>query len=180
MAKLKGTNIVTVRDLMKPLGEEGNRQLQTKLSAEDYKLYINTVPVSWVPIEQADRIFNAVAGILFPEEKKRCEALGRASARAQMSGIYRFLIMIPTTRFIIKQQAAIFKISHDEGESTVAEQGDKNCVFSVSGYPSLTAGIREIITGYIDSLMSLAGTRHQKVLPDFSNPQNWRWHITWE
>jgi hypothetical protein len=107
MAKLKGTNIVTGRELMKSKGEEGGRLLQSKLSPEDYRLYAVTMPVSWVPIEPADRILRAVAEVLYPDAPDKCAALGSASVKVQMSGIYRFLIMIPTTHFILKQHAAI-------------------------------------------------------------------------
>ncbi len=179
MARIKGTDMVILRQLIKQKGENAEREFLTKLPQNLRDRYGIILTTSWTDIEEQSNIYEAAANFLFPGQKNNVSKLLCEVAKKSYSGIYRIFIKIPTITFIIKTAAKLWTTYYDRGRAFVEDISQSSLTFTVIDFPELTYTLREATNGHIQSLMEMVGNRNIKVDRDDSNPNNWKWHISW-
>jgi len=180
-AKTKGTGINWLRELIEAKGPDAEQAVAKALSPEDYKAYRTAMPISWVTEEAATRIYLATGKVLFPSHTNPLHEVGRGMAKANMTGIYSFLMQFATVPFLMKQASRLWRTYHDTGEPSVVEtKGEKRVAFIVTGLPQLPADMRQVLRGYLFGLSELVGVKNTAVALDERDPNAWKWDITWE
>lgn len=179
--KTKGTGISWLREEIESKGPEAEQGIAQALSSEDFRIYRTAMPISWVTEEAATRIYLAAGKVLFPNHKNCLYEVGRGMAKANITGIYSFLVQFATIPFLMKQASRLWRTYHDTGEPQAIEvKGEKRVSFIVAGFPQLPADMRQVLRGYLHGLSDLVGVRNASVTLNETNPNAWVWEITWE
>jgi hypothetical protein len=181
MAVYKGIGTVAIRHAIRLRGGLLEQQLLAVLAPEEAALYKNTVPMALVPIEAGTRIIEKAAPLLFPGDSEAVEKVGQEIANNELKGLYRFLVRHATIPLLIRQAAKLWRIYHTKGHAGAETNGkDHYLLFTVNDYPDLPERFREMMSGYIHGTVALAKKKNIQVLRDSSNPEAWKWHVTWE
>lgn len=184
MSNLKGTDIVSIMNVLKQAEPGLKPALEQALSSEARKIVVMTIPVSWVPVQLASEIMEKAAKLLYPAEEKPVAKLAEACAYDHYHGVYRVLLSLLTTpEGLMRRGAKLWQTFYDQGEGRVEErspEGDSKVTsFVVTGIPDLTPVNREFIGHWIMTLARMAGMKNVQYQHDGSNPQRWVWTYTW-
>jgi hypothetical protein len=181
MPKTKGTGINWLRDMIDHRGPAAAEALSKALSPEDHIIFRSAMPVAWIPEETATRIYVAAGNILFSGKPDAVVEVGRGMAKANLTGIYKLLLPLVTTPFILKQASRLWRTYHDTGETSVEEvKGENRIIFSVGKFPELPAEMRQVLRGYMLGLAEMVGVRNPTVELDEKDNNSWKWIVTWE
>lgn len=179
--KTKGTGIAWLREEIEARGPEAEQLMAQTLSAGDYRIYRTAMPISWVSEETATRIYRAAGQALFPNHQDQLFQVGRGMAKANITGIYSFLVQFATIPYLMKQASRLWRTYHDTGEPQAIEaKGEKRVSFIVAGFPQLPQDMRQVLKGYLHGLSELVGVKNAAVTLNEEDPNAWVWEITWE
>lgn len=179
--KTKGTGINWLRELVEAKGAEAEQAMAKTLSPEDFKAYRTAMPISWVTEEAATRIYLAAGKVLFPHHTNPLLEVGRGMAKANLTGIYSFLLQFATIPFLMKQASRLWRTYHDTGQPQAIEaKGEKRVSFIVSGFPQLPPDMRQVLRGYLLGLSELVGVKNTAVALNETDSNAWIWDVTWE
>jgi hypothetical protein len=156
----KGTEVASVRSLLRPAGKE--EALVARLSPAEVELYRETLAVAWVPVDFVARLFELAAAELYVGEGRPLRQLGRAIAKDNLTGIYRVMLRIVSVPFAIQRAASLWYTYNDTGEVRTERLGDR-LQMTVSGYPEFPEAALEECAGYTEGLMLMCGARHIEV-----------------
>jgi hypothetical protein len=183
MSKLKGTDITTIRSLFQNLGGGKENELKNKLSPENYKVYKNTLSVSWVPVKAAAAIMAAAGQVLYPKHANGVWEMGRECAHDNLKdeGIYTVLFKDPSVRGIFSQGTKIWETFYDTGKPVMEMCDEENhkFVFCVKDDPELTPVNLDFVAGYIEGMFEIAGKKDIQIKIENKDPNARRWHVTW-
>jgi hypothetical protein len=179
--KSKGTGVAWLRELIQKKGPEADQAMAKALSPDDYRAFRTSMPISWISEEAITRIFKAAGDVLFAEAPSPLAEVGRGMAKANMTGIYKFMLRVTTIPFIMSQASKLWQTLHDTGEATATEGPGRNMVtFTISGFPSIPSGMREVLRGYVTGLGELTNAKNVRTKIDETDPNAWKWISTWE
>lgn len=180
MADYKGTGVVSVREAIQKRGSQAENSLFDLLTSEEKQVYLKTMPIHHIPIEQGTAIIVKAASVLYPQDNLAVHKLGFEMADHDLKGIYRFMVKLATVPFIIKQAASLWKVYSVKGRAWAEPRGEKSAVFLLEGYPELPERFREMMSGYIQGTLSFTGVKNIKITRQNDDPNVWKWPITWE
>ncbi len=180
MQTYKAVFVDYVRKELKRDGRDLEPELLKQLSEADRQEYRSLLPVSWISPELGGRLLEAFGPVLFPTAVDPVFEIGRGQARNDMTGIYRILLKVATVPMVINRAATLFGTYHKTGKASLEHvDGEKRGAFFINEYPDLSDGIRRTVGGYIMGLLELTGVKEIKVHLNDSNPNAWRWDISW-
>jgi hypothetical protein len=183
MASLKGTDIISIRTLIRKKGAAAEASWLAGLSPETIKIYNVLLPVSWVPLERASEIMETAAQVVYPGEKNAVALLAADYARDHFSGIYKILLpMLTTPATLIQKVSHLWKTFYDTGSAAVAasDVAAKWAVLEVTGIPELTAVNRQFIGAWSAAALGLTHAKHVSVAHEDKDPARWIWRFQWE
>lgn len=180
MSRTKGTDVVALRALCKERGREFEAALVASLPPELAKLYQESLAFNWNPVEAQTRLYEAAAEALYPGEPERMMRLGREMARRSYSGVYKVLLRLPSTQFVIGQAAKLWVTYFEQGKGVIIDPRDRTATFAVLDYPDLPAGMRQIVRGNITAVTEMTGVKNIRVAHLDADPMAWKWVVTWE
>jgi hypothetical protein len=179
--KSKGPGVTWLRHLIEQQGPGAEQTMARVLSPEDYKAYRTAMPISWIPEDVITRIFAAAGDVLFAGAPSPLIEVGRGMAKANMTGVYKFMLRMTTIPFIMSQASRLWHTLHDTGEAEASEGPGRNMVtFIVRGFPGIPAGMRQVLKGYCTGLGELTNAKNVRTELDESDPHAWKWVSTWE
>jgi hypothetical protein len=176
----RGMNIISLRKVFEKAGKEKENQFLSQLSPELYKIYKMTMATSWNSENLAVELYQEAVRVLFPDQPKSLRLLGKNMAEITYSGIYRFILRIPSIPFVMKRVAHLWRDHHDTGQGTIEDYTGKSLCFYVRGFPELLTEIREVICGHIQVLAERTGAKNVQVVIEDENPEAWCWKVHWE
>ena len=156
----KGTEVVSVRNLLRAAGQED--AFVARLSPDEVDPYRETLAVVWVPVDFVARVFELAAAELYVGEGRPLRQLGRALAKDNLTGIYRVMLRIVSIPFAIQHAASLWHTYNDTGEVGIERMGDR-LQMTVSGYPAFPEAALEECAGYTEGLMLMCGARNIEV-----------------
>ncbi len=181
MPRSKGTNVVFLRKLMEKRGPTAEADFLARLEPEEKRIFATALPISWVPSEMVAHMLEVAAATLYPNDPLGLRWIGQDLARDNLSGIYKSLLRLTTITFVIGQCAKLWNIYQEQGRAHAEKDSQENrAVVVVEEYPDLPQAFHEEIAGYILGTAEFTGVRNIRVTPDLSQPQAWKWIVTWD
>lgn len=177
MATVKGVNLCHVRDFIKERKLE--QSLLAKLSPDHAKIFSEAMHGSLIPLDAQAVIYRAAASLLFPGVQNGCVEIGKMLGKKSFGGVYKVFLLIPSPQYVIGKATRIWSTYYDKGEAAVTSSTDKGLEFVVKNFAELPAEVRDSVTGNISILMEYAGCKNLVIKHDSSDPQVWRWTLTW-
>ncbi len=179
MPKVKGTDVVTLREELRKRGPTVETPFLQRLSEADRQAYLTMMPVSWTSLDGITRIHETAARQLFPGEADPMRRLGQLIARRVYSGVYSVFLRIPSIPLVLSRTASIWHTYFDAGTAGIEKVGSHAVNLVVRDFPTLTPGLRSFICGHVSAILELAGAKEVNVVLDETDPQAWRWRVTW-
>ncbi len=179
MAKIKGSDIVTLKKLFSKNGGDAEKKFLSCLLEDDSNSYKQIVATSWTDINVQARIYEAAAKALFPGEQNPVVKLHQKLAEQSYSGIYSVFLAIPKPSYVFKRAASVWSTYYDTGVASIENITDSSMDFVVRDFPDLPQAMRDATTGHITVLLGKTGLKNLEVKHDGSNPQKWSWHTQW-
>ncbi|MCD4814020.1 hypothetical protein K8S19_10070 [bacterium] len=180
MPNTKGTDVVTLKKILKNRGEETYRDFLKKLDEETTEAFLKIITTTWTPIHLQAKIYEVAAATLFPGHNRGILQLHRELAKSSYSSIYKIFLRIPTIPFIARRAAAVWRSYYDTGNASVENIENKSLDFIVRAFPQLPFTLREAANAHIAVLVEATGAKNVRVVHHDSDPQQWTWKITWE
>ena len=179
MPRVKGTDVASLRNYIKGKGPEAERELLDRLPVALRRVYLETSPLTWNPVEEQGELYEVAASYLFPDQAEPIVEMHKVLARMSYSGIYRVFVRIPTVDFIAKRAASVWRSYYDSGEASTENATGTSLDFVVRHFPGLPRALREATTGHLAALLELTRAKSPAIAPPPHDPEAWVWHITW-
>ena len=179
MAKIKGTDLTILRNLIRDQGPAAESKLLSQLSEEAGKVYRTALPILWIPIEIQAQIYEAAAAELYPRSSNPVQDLFMVVSSKTYSTIYKVFLSIPSLEFIMSQAAKVWGNYYDKGKAFIENKSEKSVDFVVVDFPDLPKAMREATISHVAFLAKNSGLKAVQVTLDESNPNKWVWHVTW-
>ncbi len=180
MPKAKGSLVVFLRKYLHGLGADVEAQFLNRLTPDEKEVYQTASTASWCDVPVVSGLYEAGAETAFPADPDRMRLLGRASAKHDLTGLFRVYLMLATVRSVIKQTARMWRTYHDNGDARVERGASNQATLVIENYPALPSNLQEMIAGYVAKGLELAGGKNPKVYRDASNPNAWKWNTSWD
>ena len=179
-AKYKGSTLKTIKNLLKEKGPETEKRFLDRLRPETRRTFELALPNSWITIEEGAEIMDAAATMLFGGGSRALRMVARLNARQNLGGIYKVFLRIPSIEFVLKRLSNIWHTFFDTGEARVENFTGKQATLVVEKFPEYPEILRESVCGFIEQLLEMTGAKQVGVTRETSDPQAWRWRITWQ
>lgn len=170
--------------------------LRSMVHPEDFARFVDKLPprskalvehppiaMAWVPLEDMAVIFRLAHLHLFAGIDSRMEDLGRRQIRADLTGIYRLLMRIPSPAYIISQTAKLYATyARSCGEMRIVRNEPNWVEAEIIGRPHTSTAFWRYFGGNIFGIIDLAQVRSPTVaLVAGGGDENWarfaiRWH----
>ncbi len=179
MSRIKGTDVASLRTLIREKGPETEQRLLALLTPSLRQLYLETTPVTWNPVEAQAELYELAAVVLFPGQPAPIMHMLMELARMSYSGIYKVFVRIPTVEFIAQRAASVWGKYYDTGEARIENATKTSLDFVVRKFPELPHALREATTGHLFTMLEMTRVREPKVTSPAHTPDAWVWHVTW-
>lgn len=179
MAKIKGTDIVGLRKLLKKKGKEVEDAFFAALSENDQLIFKSIVATSWTPVDIQARLYMTAGQTLYPNDLNAVTLLHHELAEQAYSGIYSIFLRIPSLKYIINRVATLWTSYYDKGVAEVKNITDSSLDFFVRGFPELPRTLRDATSGHITILLRKVGLQNVRVNHIETVPDKWHWRVTW-
>jgi len=180
MNKVKATNTLTLKKLLGSKHPELEAKLKAELSPACLNIYAYSTVSTWITDVEEQEILAIGARLLFPHLPTAMVQLGRMLALETMSGIYRVFFRIPSVSFVMKRTANMWRMFNAAGNARTDDLGPGRAVMTVTDAMDFEPYQCDLVTGYIQAVLELAGAKGINVTFDGSNPTAWRWEIAWK
>lgn len=180
MPKTKGTDIIALHALLREKGPETEKGFLDKLGPRLAAVYRGITATSWTEVEEQLAIYQVAAGVLFPNDPAGLTRLGMALAEKSFSGIYKIFFRLPSIEYIFKRTARIWSAYYDQGEASIETQAGKCVDLVVRNFPELPRAMREVANGHYTVIMNMTGAKNIRINLIDTDPNAWRWRISWD
>src|SRR5260221_92474 len=177
-AALKATPLVLVRQLLRDKGREAEEAVVGNLSAEERRLFESFVATDWLPVPFGSKIYDLGSRGLYAGDPSPLRRMGREVSRANIRGVYRFIMRGLSESFLLQQTARLWRTYHATGDAHTQRIAQNHVDLIVNDYPELTTPVREVIVGYLADLVASAGAKDVRVTVRTDGPVS-IWSIHW-
>ncbi len=205
--QIRVTALATCKKLLRARGAAAEKAFLARLTPASQKSYRNLASLEFLPLEQHVEMLTATAEVLYPDVPQPVLRLGREAAREMLGGVFKQLLILPTMSYLFQHSLQILKepdqasasvrdfstasfvlervpqvwhTFYNRGELTVENLTATSGLLVVHGLPEMHPVSREFTRGFMLSLLELAGARQVRVEQDDSDPQAWKWSMSWE
>jgi uncharacterized protein (TIGR02265 family) len=177
----KGTNLTSVRKLLRAAGDVIEKEFLRGLPADVAEVYQTAQAMSRVPVDKLSLIFEQAAVLLYPGRGDALRRLGRDIAIDNLTGVYKLLLKVVTVPFVISQVGKLWSTYNDEGEATVEQSADgQSAVINVRGAFDYPVPYREQTAGYIAGGAELCGAKNVRVEISTTAPGEHVFRVAWD
>jgi hypothetical protein len=172
--------VVALRRIFKERGAGMERAFLAGLEPDLLELYRGSLAFVWNDVDRQTAVYRAAAQVLYPDDPEGLKRLGWEMARRSYSGVYKILLRLPSTRFVMDQAAKLWTTYFERGQAAVEDAGRGHATFVLRNYPELAADMRQIVRGNITAAAETTGARNVRVRHVETDPQAWKWVIQWD
>src|SRR5882672_3985987 len=116
-AAIKATPLVYVRQLLRDKGREAEEAVTSGLTVEERRLFESFVATDWLPVPFASRVYDLGSRVLYAGDPAPLRRMGREVSRANIRGVYRFMMRGLSESFLLQQTARLWHTYHATGEA---------------------------------------------------------------
>jgi uncharacterized protein (TIGR02265 family) len=155
-ARTKGAHVINA---VKVLRQDKERALKFLPPHLHKYLQERLLPSSWYPLEDHLVLLRAVAQLFMPPGVDPWVAMGRGTARMDLTGngIYKAHIRPGDPARTLMAMTAIWRSVHDSGEVVATSDGPHHWVMTMQGYSVKAIEICTICEGYLAEAATIAG-----------------------
>lgn len=180
MGHFKGSSIVAMREFIRSRGPEIEQRFYERLSPQGQELFKKALPVTWISFEDDPGDLDIAADLLFPGDPEGIRKVSREMIKFMMRGIYTIFVRMPSTAFIIKRLAGMWKANYDVGAVEMNKIGDKEAHIVIRHFPEIMKFQLESLCGSIVGILEMTDAQHIQVTYDSQNKNAIRLYIKWE
>ncbi len=180
MNKVKATNTLTLKKILNKKHPDLEAKLRSELSPESLNIYQYSTVSTWITDLEERDILAIGAHLLFPGHPRAMVELGRVLALETMSGLYSVFLRIPSVSFVMKRTANMWRLFNAAGNAQTDDLGPGRAVMTVTDAVDFEPYQCDLVTGYIQAVLELTGSKGISVIFDGANPAAWRWEIAWQ
>ncbi len=182
--EFKGTGFRGYRAwLAETLGEEGLREFAEKnLAADLQQLFLvgPILPTNRYPIEMQHRFLEAFARARPSTYNRDLQAMGRTTARLDLSGAYKILLIFASVETTLGKLARVWNNYFNTGHARVLKSSPGLYIGEVTD-PYQHALHRLIVSGYIEQTITMAGGKNAWVeIKDGPKPEISHFYGHWQ
>jgi hypothetical protein len=178
MSNTKGTEITWLRSYLEKKGFK--EELVKHLDEKENEIFRRTLPISWVPLNYANRIFEKAAQLVFPGDQDGLRKLGRENGKDHMSGIYKIILRVISPKNIADTYCKNWKIYHDTGTPKAeVDISGKKIVLILENHPDYPRSFGLEAMGYMEYALESVGIKNLSAEYDDSNPASRKWIFCW-
>ncbi|MCD4814163.1 hypothetical protein K8S19_10795 [bacterium] len=176
--KIKGSIITGIRELIREKNLE--EKVLAVCDSRMEKIYLRTMEVSWVPVQDAGDFFTLCAKVLFPGDALGIRKLGIENGKRHFDGgIYKIIFKVINVEVVIKKSASLWRRFHQKGICEVSCTKDNVGIMCVRDYPELPEAVRMGAGGEALGVAQLTTKRPVTMKEDFCDPDAWKWIFSW-
>jgi hypothetical protein len=156
MAQIKGTAMLQCVKVLR-----AHRDAAKGLLPEELHPYLEKrIAISvWYPESDHLALIRAVGQIIGADRGDLWEFLGRASAKNDLTGVYRNMLKIGDTNATLRRGPALWQAYHDTGRVTVTWTGEHQAKVELADYGLPSLEMCGTFGGYYTELLHLSGAR---------------------
>lgn len=162
----KGTAVQIVPLFVKErFGEEGHDNWLAALDPSSRDLFSKRIRISsWYPIAQSLLIPTRVAAdLFFDDPEEGAKEMGRFSASHTLRGVYKSLIRLGSTRWIISRGSQAINLYYRPAKSEMEVINAKKVVFRILSFPETSVLLEARNMGWIEEAGALSGAKDVEV-----------------
>jgi len=163
--QVKGTGIKTTKEFVKSNFPNGYTNWINSLTTKSKELYTgNTEFTEWFPIKEAyiDPVDKIIEQFYKGDSKLAGEALGRFSAEYALKGVYKVFLLVSSPQFLMKRATKIMTTYYHPCEISVAENGQKSVILTVSKFEFINPALEYRIGAWCQKALELTNCKNPK------------------
>lgn len=164
--EIKGVAIqATKQFIIEKFGEKEFLRWLESLSPEAKTVYSKDIlPNVWYPLTKiCSEPRQKMCDLFYGKDIKGCIELGEFSARYSLKGVYKILIVITTTSYLVKKVAQTSSMYYKPSKYVVVSDKDKKVVIHIEDFPEPSKAIEYTNLGYLKGALEICGYKGVKV-----------------
>ena len=185
-ARIKGSVLISRLNLLRQHGgQELCDRVLSRLTPQDQAtLKGMLLPITWYPLELNNRLDQAIAEVLNPEDRKRAfMQMGRASAEENLRGSHRVFLRPGEPHFLLSQSPQIYRFYYAVGHCTYERASDGSAVLRIFNAETVTEADCLTVMGWHERAAELAGGKLVQVTHPACRArgaEHCEYHVRWE
>lgn len=163
--QVKGTGIKTTKEFVKANFPNAYTDWINSLPPKSKELYTgNTEFINWFPIKEAyiDPVNKIIELFYKGDIKVGGEAIGKFSANYALKGVYKVFLIVASPQFLMKRATKIMTTFYQPCEITVAENGKKSVVLTISKFDQINEALEYRIGSWCQRALELTNCKNVK------------------
>lgn len=163
MAKIKGTAFKsTVMFFKKHLGEEGYLELIKEMPPEEASILESSILVSgWYEFSLLRKLMKKAEGkVIVPPGRTIAWELGRYSADAAVTTVYKIFFKLAEPAYIIKKSFSLFPAYYDSGALELVTMENRKAIMRLKNFNEPSPEFCGRIQGWMQRIMELTGRKN--------------------
>ncbi|MBN1594540.1 hypothetical protein JW933_01305 [candidate division FCPU426 bacterium] len=178
MFKIKGSALIISIEIAKKHSQDSYEKIVARLGLGPSGR--NILPYKWyeVPCGEKNNFINSLATEMFPGDPLAVRKLGELQVSEGTKEYHRFFLRVASPKIVFARAIKMWETFYDKGEFELESINNKTAIFHIRKFPEMPQYLREIIYGNLSGLGILL-RRPITIDPEDTNPEDYRWKITW-
>jgi hypothetical protein len=162
MARVKGTALKSTIEFLKShMGDEPFQSLLKKLTPEEAVVVTSPILMSgWYEFSFLRKLMKLAKGqVKLDSGRSLAWELGRFSAEAALSGIYKLFFKVTDVGFIVKKASYLFPTLYDSGVMEVVDLQPNGAVMRVKEFNEPSPEFCDRLQGWMERTVELTGRK---------------------
>lgn len=165
--KIKGTAVQTIPDFIKQTHPTRYNEWFDALSPASQKIFKGMIITNgWFPMSEAlvEPLKTTASLFYHSNQETAARTMGRFSANAALTGVYKFFVKIGSPIFLIERSSSLMKTYFDPSEIKVLNSTPKGCTMQITHFPEPDEIIEWNIAGWIERALEISGCKNPKAV----------------
>jgi uncharacterized protein (TIGR02265 family) len=156
----KGSHVLSAVKVLR-----GQRERALELLPPSLHKYLEQriLAASWYPLNEHLELLRVVAKLWPASAGDPWILMGRGTAQADLSGIYKMHLRPGDPARTMILMSAVWKTTHDTGDVTMSVEGERAVIITLRNFGLRSREFCRVTTGYVSEVLRLAGGRDVEV-----------------
>jgi hypothetical protein len=178
-ARTKGSHVLSAVKVLR-----SNRERALELLPASLHKYLEEriLPSSWYPLDEHLGLLRVVAQLWPAGSGDPWMLMGRATAQADLGGLYKLLLKPGDTEATLKGMGALWRSAHDTGDARISFDGGGRATMYLRNFGVRSKEFCRVTNGYILEAIKMSGGANGRVAHDAcrgDGAEECVWNVTW-